>query len=112
MIRWILAKMLVSAVALWVADALLSGFAVTGGLAGYLIAGAALGLLNALVRPILKLLTFPLILLTFGLFTVVINATLLWTAAQWTGSIAIAGLATLLWATFIISLIQTLLRKH
>jgi putative membrane protein len=36
------------------------------------------GLLNAIVRPILKLLTCPLILLTLGLFTFVINALMLW----------------------------------
>lgn len=41
-----------------------------------------LGLVNAIIRPLLKLLTCPLIILTLGLFTLVINATTLWLASR------------------------------
>jgi putative membrane protein len=44
----------------------------------YLVMGLIFGLVNAVVRPILKLLTCPLILLTLGLFTLVINTALFW----------------------------------
>lgn len=44
----------------------------------FVLLGVVFGLVNALVRPLLKLLTCPLILLTFGLFTLVINAILFW----------------------------------
>lgn len=44
----------------------------------YLVMGLIFGLVNAIVRPILKLLTCPLILLTLGLFTLVINTALFW----------------------------------
>jgi putative membrane protein len=44
----------------------------------YLILGVIFGLVNALVRPLLNLLTCPLILLTLGLFTLVINAVMFW----------------------------------
>ena len=108
MIRRLLVKILVSALALWAADALLGGFVVTGGLKGYLIAGVVLGLLNALVRPLVKLISLPLIILTLGFFTVIINIGMLLLAAHLTGLILIEGLGTLLWATFIISLVQVI----
>lgn len=71
LIRW-----LVNAVALWVAARIVPGIHVQDEVA--LIAAALiLGLVNALIRPLLKLLTLPIILLTLGLFTFVINAVLL-----------------------------------
>ena len=106
MVQRLLIKILVCALALWAADYLLAGFGVAGGITGYLIAGMVLGLLNLLVRPILKLITAPLIMLTLGLFTVVINAVLLWLAAYLTGLIVIVGLAPLLLATLIISAVH------
>jgi putative membrane protein len=109
--RRFLLKIIVSALALWVADYLLAGFAVVGGLKGYLIAGVVLGLLNTLVRPIIKLISLPLILITFGLFTVVINIAMLLLAAHLTGIIVISGIDTLLWATFIISVVQMVFSK-
>ena len=71
-----------------------------------LITALVLGLLNTLVRPVLKLITLPLILITFGLFTVIINAALLILAAQLTGLIIIGSVSALLWATLIISLVH------
>lgn len=108
MFRRLLVKILVTALALWVADRLLSGFSVAGGLKGYLVAGIVLGLLNSLVRPVLKLISLPLIILTLGLFSIVINILMLWVAANLTGLIAITGLGALFWATFIISVVQML----
>jgi putative membrane protein len=113
MMRWILMKVVASVVALWVADWLLTGFIVTGGAWGYVAAGVLLGLLNAFVRPVLKVLTFPLILVTLGLFTAVINAFLLWLAADLSGVIVITGLWSLLWATVLVSVVQTVIGpKH
>lgn len=106
MIRRFLLKILVSAGALWVADAILAGFTVSGGIRGYLLAGLVLGTLNTFVRPILKLMAFPLILATLGFFTIVINAFLLWIAADWLVVMNIAGPLSLLWATLIISAVH------
>lgn len=109
MVRRFLVKVLVSSVALWIADILLSDFLVAGGITAYLLAGLLLGALNIFVRPVLKLLTFPLILLSFGLFTVVINAAILWSVAHVLDSVVlIANWWTLFWATFIVSTVQTL----
>jgi putative membrane protein len=103
MVRKLLIRILVTALALWAADYLLAGFSVSGGVPGYVVAGAILGLLNTLVRPVLKLIAAPLILLTLGLFTLVINAGLLWLSAELTGSIVIADLAALALATLIVT---------
>jgi len=109
MLRRFLLKIVVGAVALWAADALLAGFMVSGGLQGYLLAGLLLASLNTFIRPILKLLSLPLILLTLGLFTVVINAVILWMVADLSGVIFISGPGTLLWATLIVSLVYIIL---
>jgi putative membrane protein len=106
MVRRFLIKVLVSALALWAADYFLVGFAVVGGLKGYLIAGLVLGALNTFIRPVVKLLALPLILVTLGLFTFVINAGILWFVTQAIDSVQIAGLWPLLWATLIISVVN------
>jgi putative membrane protein len=77
LIRWA-----ISSLALFVAAWLVPGISVDGG--GwfiYAIMAIILGLVNAIVRPILKLLTCPLILLTLGLFVLVINGITLWLAS-------------------------------
>src|SRR5206468_966658 len=68
-------------VALYVAAKLVPGIVYTGSLAGLLLAGLVLGLLNLLVKPILTFFSFPLIALTLGLFYLVINGLMLELAA-------------------------------
>lgn len=108
MVRRFLIKVLVSALALWAADYLLAGFSVAGGIPGYLIAGLVLGALNTFIRPVLKLLTLPLILISLGTFTIVINAVILWFVPRITAAVSITGLWTLLWATLIVSVVNML----
>lgn len=67
----------INAIALYVAVQFVAGIDFQGQRTGLLWLALIIGLLNALVRPILKLLTFPLIILTLGLFTVVINTIVL-----------------------------------
>jgi putative membrane protein len=76
-LRW-----LITAVSLWVAVAVLPGMRIEGDAPLYVAATALiLGLVNAFVRPILKLLSCPFILLTLGLFLLVINGITLWLSA-------------------------------
>jgi putative membrane protein len=119
MLGRLLIRILVTGLALWLADYLLADFSVAGGLAGYAVAGAVLGLLNSLVRPVVRLLTLPLVWLTLGLFTIVINVGMLWLAAYLTaqlaasgtlavGLITISGLWALAWATLIVTVVNIL----
>ncbi len=77
--RRLLARWVLNAIALWAVSLVYGGlgFAPGSGLLDYLVAGAVLGLANALVRPVLLFLTLPLNLLTLGLFTWVVNALVL-----------------------------------
>ena len=75
-IRWV-----INAVGLYAAIWLLSGIDYKGSWTGILWLALIIGLLNALVRPLLKFLTCPLIILTLGLFTLVINAAMFWLAS-------------------------------
>ena len=69
-----------------------------------LIAALVLGLLNTLVRPLLVLLTFPVTLLTLGLFLFVINALMFWAAANLLDGFAVSGFGAALIGSLIYSL--------
>jgi putative membrane protein len=75
---WLLWRLLINAAALWAATRIVDGISFTGD--WRLLFGVALifGLLNTVVRPLLRILTFPLLILTLGLFTFVLNAVMLW----------------------------------
>jgi putative membrane protein len=109
MIRRFLVRVLVNAVALWAADELLGGFSVAGGIVGFLIAGGLLAVLNTFIRPLLKLVAMPLIALTLGLFTFVINAGILWFVGRVLDQVTIAGLTALALTTLIVTAVNMLL---
>ena len=71
-VRWA-----INAVALFVAVLIVPGIQFNGAWTGILWLALIFGLLNALLRPLLKFLTCPLILLTLGLFTIVVNTVIL-----------------------------------
>lgn len=73
-----LLRLLINAAALWVAIRIVPGIDFQGHWLSLLVVALVFGVLNASVRPMLKLLTFPLLILTLGLFTFVINALMLW----------------------------------
>ncbi len=102
----IIIGLLANVLALYLADLWVAGFAVSGGWQGYLIAGLVLGILNLIVRPILKIISTPLIIISLGLFLIVINAVILWFTAQLTHYIIIENLIALLWATLIIAAVN------
>ena len=74
---YLLLRLLINAGALWAATTLVAGISFTGDLPRFLVVALVFGLLNALVRPILLLLSLPLLILTLGLFTFVLNAAIL-----------------------------------
>jgi len=99
LIRWF-----INAVALWVAVRLVGIEASTDLIT---IAGVALifGLVNALIGPILRFLTCPLIILTLGLFTLVINALMLLLTSWVAGQLGLVFQVTDFWQAFIGALI-------
>ena len=74
-----------------------------------LIAALVLGLINALIRPILVLLTLPVTILTLGLFIFVINGLLFWMVASWLEGFEVAGFWSGVLGAIVYSLISWLL---
>ena len=86
-----LIRLLITALGLWVADRLLPGIVITG--TGSLIVSALLlGLVNAVIRPVILIFTLPLTVLTLGLFVLVVNGISLGIAAWLVPGFHIAGL--------------------
>jgi len=107
-----LLRILVNAAALWVATQFVHEIH-AGGPGSFLAVAVVFGLVNALVRPLLKLLSCPVILLTLGLFTLVINALMLMLTA-WVGrQLGIEFAVDTFWAAFlgalIVSIVSTVL---
>jgi putative membrane protein len=100
----LIAKWLLSAVALLAVASLYSGVEVQG-FGAALLAALVIGLLNAFVRPILILLTLPATLLTMGLFLFVINAWMFWWASSLLDGFQVRGF----WAAMLGSVLYTLL---
>lgn len=90
MLRFIV-QFLVTAAGLWLASRLVSGVVFTDG-ATLLLAAIVLGIVNAVVRPILVVLTFPITVLTLGLFLLVVNAATIGLTAVLLEGFAVKGL--------------------
>ena len=71
----------INALALWICDGIFSSVSIHGAWA-YIIGSAVLGIANTVIKPILALLTLPLIILTLGLFLLVINIAMV-ALAEW-----------------------------
>lgn len=97
LIRWLINALLLLLIA-YVVD----GIFVTGiGVA--LLTALILGLVNALIRPLLLLVTLPVNILTLGFFTLVINALLLWLVSSFIQGFTIVGFWPAFWGALILS---------
>jgi putative membrane protein len=98
-----LVRAAIVAVGLWLAAKLFSGLQFDS--PGVLIAAALLlGLVNAVIRPIAIILTFPLTLVTLGLFLLVVNAAMMGLVALLLDGFAIAGFWTAIGASIVVSI--------
>jgi putative membrane protein len=95
----------ITALSLWIASRVLTGlrFADTGSL---VVSALLLGFANAIVKPVLVLLTFPLTLLTFGLFLLVINALMILLVAALVKGFTVSGFWTAFFASIFIALLS------
>lgn len=98
------AKVILNGAALYVASIYFPGFVIIGGLVTIVIGGVILTILNLFLRPVLRLISAPLVWITFGLFNFVINMFILWFADRLLTQISIADLTTLFWVSIIIAL--------
>lgn len=99
----LIARFLVIAGAVWIVAAYVPGVEVDDGVTSYLVIALIFAAVNLLVKPVLKLLSFPLLLLTLGLFLIVINAAMLGLTALLTDRLSIDGVGPAVVASLIIS---------
>jgi len=99
LLRW-----LISALALLLVAYLLPGIVVANFFPVAVVAALVLGLVNAFIRPLVKLLTLPLTCLTLGLFSLVINAVLFWAVSELVDGFTVEGALTALLGSILYSL--------
>lgn len=112
-------RVVINAVAIWLATVLLSGLEVVGGddtgarVLVYLVVALVFGLVNAVVKPIVQVLSFPLYILTLGLFTLVVNALMLmlvgWLSEQTAYGLRVDSFGTAVIGGLIIAIVSFLL---
>jgi len=106
LIRWA-----VLAFSMWIATLVVPGITVHGGVGTYLWVALLFGLINSIFGSIIKVLTFPVSILTFGLFLFVVNAAMLSLTARWSEKLDVNGFWSALFASLIISAITTVFKS-
>lgn len=97
---------------MWIATLVVPGITVDGGVATYLWVALLFGLINTFFGSIIKVLTFPVSIITFGLFLFVVNAAMLSLTARWSEKLDVSGFWSALFASLIISVITTVLKPQ
>jgi putative membrane protein len=103
-------RVIVNALALWLVSTLFPSllYFQAGGAGDFLLAGLTLGLVNAVVRPILLILTLPINIVTLGLFTLVVNAIVLQIVAALT-RLETGGFFAAILASILLSIASTII---
>ena len=105
----LLIRLVINAVALWVTSLILEGVTLEGSIWEILLVALIFGVINAIIKPILKLISAPIIVLTLGLFTLLINAFLLWLTSLLSGALTVDGFWATILGALIISVVSWLL---
>ena len=108
-----LVRLLVNAAALWVATLVVPGVSYLGGALPLLGVALVFGVINAFLRPVAKILTFPLIIVTLGIFSLVINGLMLWLTSSLSSGLGlgfhVSGFWPAFWGGVVVSLVSLIL---
>jgi putative membrane protein len=96
----------INAFALWLAALIVDGITLSSDIVEVLIVAIIFGLINALIKPLIRLISAPLIIVTLGLFTLIINTFLLLLTSWLTDALEIDGLWPAFLGAVIISLVS------
>lgn len=102
----LLARLIVIAVAIWVAAELITGVELTTEPAGIVLVALVFGIINAILRPIVMLIGLPFIILTLGIFALVINAALFGLTAALTDYLHVTGFGPAFWGALVVSVVS------
>lgn len=109
-------RIIANALAIYIATLLVAGVYFSGALIDYLIIGLVLAIANTFIRPILKIVSAPLIFITMGLFVIVINGIILFAVDWFVESLSITGFMGYFWCTIIIAIANAIIvgsfKKH
>ena len=105
----VLLHWLLSALAVWIVSRFVPGFIVSGVFAA-LIAAVVIGFVNATLGAVFKVITFPLTVLTLGIFWLIINAAMLKLASMFVPGFHILGFAAAFWGAIVLSLVNMVLK--
>jgi putative membrane protein len=103
--HWVLSALCILLVARFVPGFVVQGFATA------LLAAIIIGFVNGTIGLLLKILTFPLIILTFGIFWIIINALMLKFASLFVPGFYVQGFAPAFWGAIILSLLNIAVRQ-
>jgi putative membrane protein len=110
---YFLIHLFINTFALWAAARAVSGINYAGPWYGLMMVALVFGVLNAFVRPVLKIFSIPLLILTLGLFIFVLNAFMLWLTSAVSRAFelgfTVAGFWPALWGALVISVINMVL---
>jgi len=116
MLNRIIVGVVLNGLALYLVTKFIPDVQYTGGVAFFALGGFVIGLLNAFIKPLMKILSFPLILMTVGLFILVINAIIFWLTVQAVNAISIADISvtiiqpvTYLWGALVFGIVNWVL---
>ncbi len=101
-------QILLNALGLWLIIQIVPDVYYQGDVKNLIIISVVLGVLNFVLKPIIKLILKPLIVLTLGIFTIIINAFILWLATRSVAGLTIPMGWPLLWGTLIMSIINSI----
>ncbi|GMV07666.1 MAG: hypothetical protein AMXMBFR53_39410 [Gemmatimonadota bacterium] len=102
-------RLFVNALALSAAAWVVPGITLAGGFGDVLLVALVFGLVNALLKPIVFVLSLPFLLVTLGLFAFVVNGVMLLVTARITDHLAVAGLGAAILGSIVISLVSMVL---
>lgn len=107
MFRFII-KTLVNAAAVLLAAYFVPGIEFRGDMISLVITGFVLAVANSIIKPILKFISGPLIILTMGLFTIIINIVILWLVVWFIPELTIVGFWAYFWGVLIITILNAI----
>ncbi len=106
-------RTLVNAAALYVATQLVSGVTFTGDWLPFFGVAIVFGIVNAFIGPVAKILTFPIIIVTLGIFALVLNGLMLWLTSSISETLGlgfhVAGFWSAFWGALVVSIVSTVL---
>lgn len=107
--RNLIVRIVINALALWAAASFVDGIQLTDDVGGVVVVALVFGVVNAILKPILTLISFPFLIATLGLFALVVNAALLMITARLTDGLAVSGWGPAIVGSIVVSLVTMLL---